>query len=59
MQEPVERQRVAVTIEGMQHVEPAGRRPLERATLEPELAFNRLAAADLVGEHVPIEDPLP
>ena len=58
MQEPVERERVAVAIEGMQHVEPARGRPLERAALEPELAFNRLAAADIVGEHVPVEDPL-
>ena len=58
MQEPVERQRVAVAIERMQHVEPARGRPLERAALEPELAFNRLAAADLVGEHVPVEDRL-
>src|SRR5271166_4591411 len=55
VQEPVESQRVAIAIKGMQHVEPSRRRPLERAALQAELAFDRLAAADLVGQNVPIE----
>ena len=59
MQEPVQRQRIAVAIERMQHIEPAGRRPLERAALEAELTLDHLAAVHFVGQHVPIEDRLP
>ena len=56
MQEPVQRERVAVAIERMQHIEPAGRRPLERAALQAQLALDRLAAGHFVGQHVPVED---
>ena len=56
MQEPVQRQRVAVAVERMQHIEPTSRRPLERAALQAQLAFDRLAAVHFVGQHVPIED---
>ena len=49
MQESIQRQRVAVAIERVQHIEPASRRPLERAALEAELAFDRLAAVYFVG----------
>ena len=58
MQEAVQRQRVAVAIERMQHIEPAGGRPLERAALQAQLAFDRLAAVHFVGQHVPVEDRL-
>ena len=58
MQEPVERQGVAVAVERMEDVEPAGGRPLERIALEAELAFERLGAADLVVDDVPVEDRL-
>ncbi len=59
MQEPIEREREAVAIERVQHVEPARGRPGERAALQTQLAFDRLAAGDLVGQHVPVEDRLP
>ena len=58
VQEPVEREGIAVAVERMQHVEPARGRSLERAALEAELALERVAAADLVVDHVPVEDRL-
>ncbi len=55
MQEPVERQRVAVAVERMENVEPAGGRSVERAALEAELTFERFRAADLVADDIPVE----
>ena len=56
VQQPVEGQGIAVPVERMQHVEPVGGGPLQLAALETELIFQRLAAADLVVDHVPVED---
>ena len=55
-QHAVERGGIAVAVERMQHFEPAGRRPLQRAAAEAETALRVAADGDAVGGDVPIED---
>ena len=52
----VEAGAISVALEGMQHIEPASRRPLEGAAADAELRLDLGGDEDAIGRDVPVVD---
>ena len=56
LQHRIEAGAVAVAIKGVEHVEPAGGRAIERAGAHAQGLLRLVADVDVVGHHIPVED---